>query len=245
MSASPTVGSTSPAVNSAAASCSREELGESFAQEERVRLRRVHLRDLRVLPETAGLLIECDQLAIDRIECPWELVRRPDDHPGGRAQGRSLGRSDASFLQVSLPPGCTGTGTDEDRHHESPDPVAMTRPELTALDTPPCCADAETVTPEALVVATGLPKVGPLWTAPVAEVVTPAVVVTAAVPTDLDCVAAARAPVVAPTPTTSAASDQLDIRRIFRRPSFLIVSGAGGLWPVPPAYLLDRSGSVS
>jgi hypothetical protein len=34
---------------------------------------------------------------------------------------------------------------------------------------------------------------------------------------------AAKAPVVAPMPTTSAASDQLDIRRIFRSPSFLIV----------------------
>ena len=225
--------------------CRREQIGEAFGEEEGVRLRRVHLRDLRVLAEPAGLLIEVGQLAIDRIECAWELVRWPDDHPGRRTQGGPLCSSDTLFVEFSLLPGCARTGWGEHRHHESPDPVAMIRPEVAGLGSPACCAAAETVTPEALVVATGLPRVGPPWTTPAAEVGAPAVVVTAVVPTALECVAAARAPVVAPMPTTSAASDQLDVRRIFRSPSFLIVSGAGGLRPVPPAYLLDRSGSVS
>ena len=102
-----------------------------------MRLRRVQLGDLRVLPEPAGLLIERDQLAIDRVECLWELVRRPDGHTCRRPQCRSLGGRYAWFVDVAPLPGCARASGDEGRHHESPDPVGMTLPKVTGLGDPP------------------------------------------------------------------------------------------------------------
>jgi hypothetical protein len=71
----------------------------------------------------------------------------------------------------------------------------------------------EVVTPDALVVATGTVTEGPGAATPLAELVTPAGLVTAVVPVVGPGIVLARAPVVAPTPTTSAPSDQFDIRR--------------------------------
>jgi hypothetical protein len=76
----------------------------------------------------------------------------------------------------------------------------------------------ETVTPVALVVATEVVTEGAPWEVPVAEPAPAPAVVTAAVPAVVAGIACASAPVVAPTPTTSAASDQFDMRRTRLRP---------------------------
>ena len=72
---------------------------------------------------------------------------------------------------------------------------------------------AEVVTPDALVVATALVTEGACPATPPAELAPPAGLVTAVVPEVGAGIVLASAPVVAPTPTTSAASDQFDIRR--------------------------------
>jgi len=76
----------------------------------------------------------------------------------------------------------------------------------------------EVVTPEALVVATALVTDGACPAIPLDELVTPAELVTAVVPVVGPGIVLASAPVVAPTPTTSAPSDQFDIRRRRLRP---------------------------
>lgn len=78
--------------------------------------------------------------------------------------------------------------------------------------------ETEVVTPDALVVATGIVTEGPGTATPLAELVTPAELVTAVVPVVGPGIVLASAPVVAPTPTTSAPSDQFDIRRRRLRP---------------------------
>jgi hypothetical protein len=76
----------------------------------------------------------------------------------------------------------------------------------------------EVVTPEALVVTTGVVTEGARWETPLTELAVPRVLVTAVVPAVATGIVLASAPVVAPTPTMSAPSDQFDIRRTRRRP---------------------------
>ena len=76
----------------------------------------------------------------------------------------------------------------------------------------------EVVTPEALVVTTGVVTEGARWETPLTELALLPVLVTAVVPAVATGIELASAPVVAPTPTTSAPSDQFDIRRTRRRP---------------------------
>ena len=76
----------------------------------------------------------------------------------------------------------------------------------------------EVVTPEALVVTTGVVTEGARWETPLTELAVPPVLVTAVVPAVATGIVLANAPVVAPTPTMSAPSDQFDIRRTRRRP---------------------------
>jgi hypothetical protein len=72
----------------------------------------------------------------------------------------------------------------------------------------------ELVTPDALVVATGAWTDGACWATPPTVLVTVPGLVTAVVPAVAGGTVRASAPVVAPTPTTSAASDQFDNRRM-------------------------------
>ena len=68
----------------------------------------------------------------------------------------------------------------------------------------------EVVTPEALVVTTGVITEGARWETPLTELAVPPVLVTAVVPAVATGIVLASAPVVAPTPTMSAPSDQFD-----------------------------------
>jgi hypothetical protein len=72
--------------------------------------------------------------------------------------------------------------------------------------------ETEVVTPDALVVATGVLTDGACW-APIVLVTFPELV-TAVAPVVAAGTVRASTPVVAPTPTTNAASDQFDNRRI-------------------------------
>jgi len=75
-------------------------LGKSIAYEELLIARSIQLGDLGILPESAGLGIECHEFAIDRVERKGSPLGRPCHHAGAGTKSIPFGDGNLKFSQL-------------------------------------------------------------------------------------------------------------------------------------------------